>query len=274
MADFKHLLVHVDSSDGAVGRLELAVTVARRFGSKLTGLFAETDSLGASVVARRSPQNVEKAKAKAKALFESVAVHTGIETEWWQVDRADYSQMIGWTVVSCRYVDLAIFGQHDPRRDSALPEDLVEQVLFNCGRPVLVVPYFGRHEEIGKRIVVGWTGSREAARAVSDAMPLLEAAEEVRVLALQQRGAAVHTEGGPAVDIAAHLRTHGVDAQYERIFIENIGAVANVLNGAAESAADLVVIGGHEQNSLPLLQRGSTTRDLLRSMVVPVLLSY
>ncbi len=270
---FKHLLVHVDSSDRTPQRLALAVRLATRHGARLTGLFAESASLGASVVARRSPQHIAQAIDEARGRFEAAAGEAGLTTDWWQLDAGEYAQVVGWTAICCRYVDMALFGQHDPDHPSPLPHDLIEQVLVSSGRPVLVVPYVGTYADVGQRVLVAWTGSREAARAVNDAIPFLQEAKEVQVIALQHATGGSHSVPVPPVDIAVHLRAHGIEAQYERIIVDEIGAVDNVLNRAADSGADLTVLGGYSHYGFPYLQRSSTTRDILRTMTTPVLLS-
>lgn len=269
----KHLLVHMDSSERTVERLGLAVRLATRFGARLTGLFAESASIGGSVVGRRSPQNMARAAAQARSLFDASTREAGLATDWWQVEQGDYAQVVGSTVVCCRYVDLAVFGQHDPRHDVALPPDIVEEVLQESGRPVLVVPYVGHYPGVGRRVLIAWTGSREAARAVNDALPFLEAAEDVTLLSVQQPPSSGPGLGGPSPDVVEHLRAHGVEARYDKAFTGDLAVVHTVLNRAAEAAADLMVMGAHGAARFPYLQRSTTTRDVLQTMTLPVLLS-
>ncbi len=270
----KHLLVHVDASARAEERLDLAVTLARRFGAQLNGLFSESPTIGPSIVGRRDPAEIAKAMASARALFESKADAAGVVREWWEIEGGDYAHVVGWTVVCSRYVDLSVFGQVEGDQVDRLPGEIVEQVLLDSGRPLLVVPAFGHYPDVGHRVLIAWTGSREAARAVNDALPLIVGAEEVNVLSIQQPS--VGYAGGPAphVDIVAHLRAHGVDARYERLILDDIGVVDHVLNRAADWNADLTVIGGYGQRGFPYLQRSNTTRDILRTMTTPVLLSH
>ena len=268
----KHLLLHMDSSERTIERLDLAVRVATRFGARLAGLFSESATIGASAVGRRSPQNMARAVAEARTLFEERTRDAGVATEWWQVEQGDYAQMVGWTVVCCRYVDLAIFGQHDPEHQGPLPSDMVEQVLMASGRPVLVVPYVGHYADVGRRVLVAWTGSREAARAVNDAIPLLVDAE-VTVLSLQQAPVSSCSVPVPHLDIAEHLRAHGIRAKYERVVADELAVSDTVLNRAAELTADLTVLGAYAHSGFPFLQRSTTTRDLLQTMTTPVLLS-
>ncbi len=271
----KHLLVHVDSSERSRERLELAVELATRFGARLAGLFAEGTSIGGSAVARRSPQNMARARAAARSLFEAMTLQSGLATDWWEVEQGELAQVVTWTIVCCRYVDLAIFGQHDPGRENSLPAGFVEQVLLESGRPVLVVPYAGHHPRIGRRVIVVWTGSREAARALNDAIPILGKAEAVTLLSLQEAPGPGSSLPAAGPDVIVHLRSHGIEAMYEKILVngDDVPVVDTVLNRAADCVADLIVLGGHGNSGFPYLQLSATTRDVLRTMTVPVLLS-
>lgn len=268
----KHLLVHADGGERAVERLRLAATLARRSGAVLTGFFAESASLGPSIVGRRSPENVARARAAAHGAFDAAAEAAGIASEWIQLDEGDYGHVVGWTILCCRYADVAIFGQHDPAH-ARLPEDALEQILAESGRPLLVVPSTGHFPDVGRRVLISWTGSRESARAVNDAIPLMQGAEEVTVLAFQLEGRAPSGPPAPRLDIAGHLRAHGIEARYERTIVGDLGVVDTVLNRAADLGADLTVIGGYGLGGPSILQRSATVRGLLRSMTTPVLVS-
>jgi nucleotide-binding universal stress UspA family protein len=269
----KHLLVHVDSSPRAQHRLDLAITLAGRFGATITGLFSESPVLGSALVGLRNPDNIAKARAGARASFEAKMAAAGVAHQWWQVEGREYGEVVGWTVVSCRYADLGIFAQHD-EEGSRLPDDLVEQVLIESGRPMLVIPFIGQYPDVGKRVLVAWTGSRDSARALNDAMPFLERAQEVRVISFQLPSHG--TSGGPAphLDVIAHLRTHGIEAHYEQMLVDEFGVVDHLLNRAADWSADLTVMGAFGIRGFPYLAQSNATRNLLRSMTTPVLLSH
>src|ERR1700752_605089 len=135
-----------------------------------------------------------------------------------------------------RYADLTILGQLDPDEpDTIRPRP--EQVALVSGRPILVVPYVGNFADLGRRVVVGWNASREAARAVNDAMPLLTAAETVTVLTIDPReGPRAHGEL-PGADISLHLARHGVKAEIERTVSAGIPAGRMLLCPAADAGA-------------------------------------
>jgi nucleotide-binding universal stress UspA family protein len=267
----KHLLVHLDSTEHSLARLDLAVGLADRFGAVLTAVFAESAQLGSSVVAMRDPERMGTAVADTRAAFEAKVSAARLPSEWWQVDRGDYGHTVGWVVRCCRYGDLAIFGQHDPA-GARVPRDLVEQVVVGSGRPVLLVPSASSHAEVGMRVLVAWTGSREAARAVNDAIPLMEGAEQVIVLSLQSPGAA-DAIATPSVDIVAHLNAHDVPARYEYSILDDETASDVLLRRAEEMNVDLIVMGAHTQ-ALPFPQLSRTTRELMHATTRPLLLSH
>jgi nucleotide-binding universal stress UspA family protein len=268
---FRDVLVHLDSGARAPERLELALAIARRHGARLTALFAESAILGQSLVGRRAPEAMARAAQAARTAFEARADAAGVPARWWQVEPGEHGDVVGAAVQCCRYVDLAVFGQQ--RGDDApVPDGLVERVIAECGRPVVVVPSVGRYPDLGRRVLVAWTGSREAARALHDALPLLERAGEVTVLSLQLPRAEV-AGGLPPLDIAEHLRAHGVKASYERAILGDLETVDVVLNRGADDGADLTVIGAYGLQGGGLLRRAETTRAILDTMTTPVLLS-
>jgi nucleotide-binding universal stress UspA family protein len=268
---FTDLLVHLDSGSRAAERLDLSIALARRHGARLTGLFAESGSLGQSLVGRRAPDSMANAAREARTRFEAKAAEAGVASRWWQVEPGEYADVVSAAVLCCRYVDLAVFGQQQGD-DAPVPEGLVERVIADSGRPVLVVPSVGHYAEVGRRVLVAWTGSREAARTLHDALPILEQATEVKVLSLQLPTAAV-PGGLPRVDVMEHLRAHGIEATYGRAILAEMGTVDVVLNSASDDGADLTVMGAYGLQGGPLSKRGGTTRAILETMTTPVLLA-
>ncbi len=270
--ELKDLLVHLDSGARAAERLGLAVALARRHGARLTGLFAESAALGSSLLGRRDPENVARAAADALARFEVACAAAGVASRSWHVEGAEDADLVASVVVCCRRVDLAILGQQ--HGDGApLPEGLVERVIAGAGRPVLVVPSIGSYADAGRRVLVAWTGSREAARALHDALPLLERADRVTVLSLQLPSESTGRGGLPPVDVVDHLRAHGVEASYDRWVVGDLAAVDAVLNRASDDGADLAVIGAYGLLGGPMRKPPETTRAILATMTTPVLLS-
>jgi nucleotide-binding universal stress UspA family protein len=150
----------------------------------------------------------------------------------------------------------------------------VEQVVLHSARPTLILPYAGRFDEVGQRVMVAWDDSREAARAVSDALPLLRHAGRVQVVSWVESGTTEHGTLRRRLD-ALHqwLMWHGVNAEV-RVERTEIGIADAMLSRAADFGTDLIVMGayGHARWAERVL--GGATRGLLQTMTVPVLMSH
>jgi nucleotide-binding universal stress UspA family protein len=170
-----------------------------------------------------------------------------------------------------RYADLLVLGQDDPESDNA---GLLETVLFDSGRPVLAIPFAGNFNSIGKRVLVGWNASREASRALHDALPLIAKADTTTVfLANPKRGLGAHGEE-PGADIARHLARHGLMVEVAKAVADDVSDSALLLNHASDMGADLLVMGAYGHSRLREFILGGVTRSLLREMTIPVLLSH
>lgn len=269
----RNLLVHLDSTPRSTARLHLAIALARRHGARVTAVFGEGASLGGTLLGRRSPQAMERVEREARETFESATRGAGLDASWLAIAPGEPADVIGWIAICSRYFDLCLLGQHDPDREDSLPPDLPEQVLAQSGRPVLVVPYAGQYPDAGRRVLVAWTGSAEAARAVNDALPLLRTADQVVLLSAQAPPRAEASVPTPSLDIVAHLRAHGVQASRETAVVEGIALADLILNRAADLGSDLVVMGAHGTSALPFFGRSFAARDALRTMTAPFLLS-
>ena len=149
-----------------------------------------------------------------------------------------------------------------------------ELVALASGRPILAVPYAGQFETVGRRVLIGWNATREATRAVNDAMPLLAAADVVTVLTIDAREAPDAHGELPGADISLHLARHGVKATIERTVSAGVPAGEVLLSRAADLGADLLVIGAYGHSRMRELLLGGATRSILQSMTVPVLMSH
>lgn len=270
----KDLLVHLDSTPRSAARLELAVAMARRFGARLKGLYADVDPLGASIVAGRAPAALDEGAEAARRAFEAAVKAAGVEAEWWPVEAAAHSEVLYVAVTCCRYVDLAVVGQPDYANERA-PRGLVEHVLLNSGRPVLVVPKVGHFPDAGRRIVAAWTGTQEAVRSVNDAIPLMQAADSVHLLVFELRRDGRSALPMPRLDILAHLESHGIRAKVDLMAEEEeVGSIANsLLNFSFDAGADLTVVGGYGERFPHVRVVGSTKEILEAAMPAPVLIS-
>jgi nucleotide-binding universal stress UspA family protein len=185
-----------------------------------------------------------------------------------------------------RTADLVVFGQPDPDDPLALAARYaIEDVLLLGGRPVLVVPYAGRFASIGKNVLIGWSETREAARAAHDALALIEPGAKATLLTVHRGPLTPEGTELPAAEAARHFARHGIDAQPAETVPEAVGAPSFIvrpalteadvlLNYASDIGADLLVIGGYGHSRARELVLGGVTRSLLDTMTLPILMSH
>lgn len=174
---YKSILVQVDHTKANAARVDAAIALALRHEAHLTGLYLIAEPSGASFARGYLPEEVvATAAAEALALANQKLEAFGAAAERNLVPferRADRGYEVELSEVfgmHARYADLVVVGQDDPD-DPSVGRNLPEQLVLASGRPVLLIPYIGAGQTMGERIVVAWDASREAARAVSDAMP-------------------------------------------------------------------------------------------------------
>jgi hypothetical protein len=207
---YKDLLVILDPMPHARDRLLLAARLAERFNAHLIGLYAAL----LPETGRQSGQGRGTAIEEARALFEEVTAHQSFSAEW----RSTFSSPEEAAALHGRYADLVILGQYESDEvHAALCQPRPEEVALSIGRPILVTPYIGGFADTGRRVLVGWDASREATRAINDAMPLLAAASSVTVLSIDPKQNREDHGEVPGADIALHLARHGVTAEVQAL---------------------------------------------------------
>jgi nucleotide-binding universal stress UspA family protein len=279
---YKDLLVVLDTAADASGRLALATALAERFAAHLVALYpipgAELPSRGGYAdlailepVYREWRQRALDQAEEARQGFENMARLRGLSCEWrpvvegWEADPA----------LHARYADLTILGQLDPdNEEMAMLRPRPERVALASGRPILVVPYAGDFTALPKCVLIGWDGSREAARAVADAMPLLAAADAATVLTIDPQPGPDGEGDVPGADLALHLARHQVTARIERTPSAGVPVGEVLLSRAADLGADLLVMGAYGHSRARELLLGGATRTILASMTIPVLMSH
>jgi nucleotide-binding universal stress UspA family protein len=171
---------------------------------------------------------------------------------------------------TARHYDLSVVGQQEPEND--LPESLIaEAALFESGRPVLIVPYIQKTGIKLDRVMLCWDGSRNAARAISDAMPFLQQAGKISIVTIDSTERRNTIRG---TLIAEHLARHQLKVDLNPIVAPDHEVASVILSQAADSATDLIVMGGYGHTRLREFVLGGATRDMLASMTVPVLMSH
>jgi nucleotide-binding universal stress UspA family protein len=276
---YKTILLHVDDSPQWPGRFEVAAALAAEFGAHLVGLcilrrpelpgYVRSAEI-AEMLAQRARDAENRVKASRQMLLDRLSAQ-GLSGECRIVE----GEAEDLAAVHGRYADLLIISQVDPGgpHASAAMED-IQSVIFAAGRPLLLVPYAGKVKTLGKNVFVAWNASREATRAVTDALPLLQRADKVTVMVVRPRADARGHGEVPGADIAAYLARHGVKVDVMSEEGEGIDVGELMLSRVADLGSDLIVMGAYSHSRLRQWILGGATRTMLESMTVPVLMSH
>lgn len=275
------ILVHLDRTDRCAQRVALAARLARAHGSHLAGLIPTGLHDGAIPIGALPAGNVDflsksadylrqRAEDIAQAFKDGIG---GAGALSYEVRRVD-GPVAEAVVRHARTSDLVIVGQ-DRREadDDVVARDIAQQVMMQAGRPVLVVPYAGRFDDAGRRAIAAWDGSRAAAVAIRDALPLLRKASTVTLAAFRGAGEAQDEGRLQTAELEHWLLRHGVQAICER-HVTGIPVSDALLSRAADLGADLIVMGGYGHTRLRELVLGGVTREILAHMTVPILMSH
>lgn len=270
------ILVHVDNTERGERNLDAAIELASDHDAHLIGLGVKPPMSMPGYAAVQVPQEVydmfaeeqERTLAEARKLFDDKIRAAGREARSaWRQSSGEVAMAIS---IEGRGADLVVIGQEDIENDPVYYEGVPDRVVLDAGRPVLVIPYVGFRSPIGKRVLVAWNDSREAARALADALPFLKAADEVEVISV----AGPDGEDVPGADVGRYLSEHGIEANVSRSAADDIGPEDILLNRAADDAADLIVMGAYGHSRLRELVLGGVTRHVLKHMTAPVLMSH
>jgi nucleotide-binding universal stress UspA family protein len=256
---------------------DFAISVATAFGAHLSGVaFAYEPVVGGMVLPVADASFLEAFRAenqraadRAKRNFDDATRRAGVLANS-SVIAATAGYAADQFGAIARDHDLSIVPQAQPDGDVA--ETLViEAALFGSGRPVLVVPYVQSSGLKLDRVMLCWDGSRNAARAVADAMPLLRRAGMVEVVTIETRERRNEVAGAK---IAEHLARHGLKVELKPIVSPDAEVADTILSHAADVSADMIVMGGYGHSRLRELVLGGATNGILRSMTVPTLMAH
>ena len=274
---YKTVLVHIDTGNHCPARVDVAIRLALQHQAHLVGLYAPRSvEISKNVMIKGWESIIESQKrndaaqaALAEDAYTKALQAAGLERAEWRSSSLNAEEVVA---LHARYADFLVLGQRDPAEDYGLERGFVERVVLACGRPTLVVPYAGKFATIGKRILVAWNTGREATRALTDAIPLLRLADEVKVIAISPR----ESEHGemPGADIGLYLARHGVRIEAKTEYGEVLDVGNELLSRAADFGTDLLVMGAYGHSRLRELIMGGATRTVIESMTVPVLLSH
>lgn len=277
---YKSILLHIDYTDRCYERVDVAIDLAQRFSAHLCALAPAGNPLlpyhgsadGLGNYAAEVMQELSRLSEVATDRFRAKAKTAGLST--YDVRACDGDAVYAINNES-RYADLVVVGQSDREHPTpARPNDLPEAIVLGSGRPVLIVPYVGKFAHVGRRVLLLWNESREAARAATDALPLLKLAEQVDVIAFDSKRRIQGAIESGLGDVGDYLARHGVNVNVSREPSGEVEVGALALSRAADLGSDLLVMGGYGHTRLREWVMGGVSRSLLEHMTVPVLMSH
>jgi nucleotide-binding universal stress UspA family protein len=274
----KDIVVNLSIGEKPGTACDYAISVAAAFDAHLAGIAFLYDPIApvsgagyipAEVIETQERDN-EAATRAALGRFTAASARAGVTAEPLTLS-ASFGGVGEQFGRIARRFDLSIVGQAEPET-SAVEEIIAESALFESGRPVIIVPYIQKAPLKLDRVMLCWDGSRTAARAIADAMPLLHRAGRVEVVIVaNERGKQDEIEGA---DMGAHLARHALNVEVKRIALGGIDVADVILSHAADASSDFIVMGGYGHSRLREFVLGGVTRSILRSMTVPVLMSH
>ncbi len=298
----KDILVCLDPTEAGERRLRLAAAIAREHHAHLSAAYLLSEAApgvppyegavgipaptGATAIAQGSvvagvplpgaPPITSPAPSPSAELadiveqrFRAEVQPHGIDGDWHLFGSGDSEELIALS----RTMDLVVFGQ--AVSDYRLPTGFSpEDIVMACGQPMLLIPFAGEFGSVGRRVLIAWDGTREASRAMHDALPLMAQAEAVWVMTVRARDANSDYRG-PSLDrVVRHLQRHSIAATTEESIGGDVPTAELLLSRASDMGADLLVAGAYHHSQLREAIIGGVSRDLLDHMTIPILMSH
>lgn len=275
----KTMLAVLNSPEDMGRVLDCALPLSARFGAHLIGFHSEPLPLPQATpmgfpdveLVQVGVEAARKRSEELKQVFEERLRREGASGEWHSAE--GYSGNSEFSAVrAARATDLVIVQQSDPDAGEA-PYPDSETLLFETGRPVLVVPYAVNVDPRFRKVLVAWNGTAEAARAAFDALPFIVAAESTEIVSIDPRSTAIEDAAVSANDIAEALSRHGARVNLATDVSAGLSPGDVLENRIAENGIELLVMGAYGHSWLREFFFGGATRSLLRSMSAATLMS-
>lgn len=280
MNDIRNILLHLDASPRSAARLQLAQQLAQAHGAAVSGLYAVTSNFVempfAVAESSQAAAIVQKLDAerrqRALDVFEAARGQGPTAVSW---NELTVEPPIWGFTQRAFYADLLVLGQHEPGAATArdVPADFIESVVLGSGKPALVVPYASELKTVGQNVLVAWRATRESARALSAAMPVLARAGQVHVVAwAEDQGSAQAADEHRQLE--QYLISHDVKPTMHWYGNGHGQPGDRLLSLTSDLGSDLLVMGCYGHSRARELVLGGVTRTVLKSMTVPVLMAH
>lgn len=264
---YKTLLLHVNDAEKVPTDVQFTAQLANQFDAHVTGLVTQA----VPTINRRGVNTEHEMDnlGEMTSKFEELCEKHGVNSFDAEIMRDDPVDSI---VQHARCSDLVILNQ--PHTQSNIQPDrrIAESTLLDAGKPCLFIPYIGGFDKVGKKVMLAWDGSREAARAAADSLPILQGAEIVEIVIING-GGKQKNQTVDDINIAKYLARHNVNVEVNEI-TSDIDVGNTLLSHAADSSADLCVMGAYGHSRVREWIWGGATRIVLDTMTIPVFMSH
>lgn len=276
---YKTILAVLQDKTDASRVLEFAGPLAARFSAHLIGFHAESIPLpyvtpmgfpDTEFIAMSEEAGAQR-NAEIKEIFQTHMRRAGISNSWRSVQNISNDSASAVLSVA-RTSDLIVVQQANPEQETGLAA-VVEALLFESGRPVLLIPHFKPVQSTFRKVLVAWNGTQQATRAVFDALPFICEAQETEILSLDAADTSEQDAVVAGADIAAALARHGAKITFAAGATAGISAGEAIGNRIVDTQADLLVMGAYSQSWLKQFFFGGTTRTVLQTMPVATLMA-
>lgn len=276
----KDLLVAFDGKPKSIKAVQFAVQVAAKYGASITGIHVYSPKEFESQYQRWIPESVVKNMQEAEAAaekgigeaFHAVITETGFKGDVKWISCKGRPDVLMPRYV--RYFDMLIAGQFNSVNQAGVSAINAEELLLRSGKPIISVPATYEPQPFKEEAAVAWDGSRAAARALTDAMQILETKRRLDVIRLIDSEDDEDKRVLPEHDLIAHLNAHGIDANLVQLTAKGSKAGHVILQHCAETKPDLLVMGAYGRGKFGTFLFGSTAQHVLANMMVPVLMSH
>lgn len=275
------IAVHLDAEQSCRRRIDVAIKLAKEHNAEIVGVYPVDTGVQSTYSGTALPSEVTKmirermheGREETRRLFEEITSSAGIKAHW----RAPRGAVEDVLALHARYSALLVMSKTDDPQSTASPitANLPEAVIMAAGRPVLMVPAVGNMNTIADRVLFCWDKKREAARAFTDAAPLLRTAKELVVLAIDEDTESLREQDVQENDFSDLCTALGYPAPKVLLRSSKDVGVGNViLNTATDYGSDLIVMGAYGHSRMRQWIMGGASKTLLNSMTVPVLMSH
>ncbi len=281
---YKTILAHLNDEQRCPGLLKAAVQVARTNAAHIVGLavmppiiIMPGSEAGAGTVIEDHREKYRPQLARMRAAFTTALEDNDVQGEWLELDcesEDPFGDVDRVAVTHARTADLVVASIANPAWSLSAYLDVHETLVMESGRPVLLLPNSPMPAQIGKRVLLAWNNTREAARAAFDALPLLKAADVIWVAQIDESKSSDEGRTLPRTDICKALARHDVRCELLPVIAAENGAGSTLLQTAQQRNADLLVMGCYGHSRLRELIFGGASRHVLQHMRIPVLMSH